>query len=522
MLPDSHDEKRSWRSSRWVPVFAGMMVELCGGSIYIPSLYTTDLKNRFFGGSSGQASIETLVFACNLGNWFPAAGFFQDSRFGGGTSTTLIASALTIVGYVGLWAWSAKLFSPPFWLIWVFWFIWGHGSGWFDNAAVTMVAKNFPKQRGRAMGLIKAFYGLGGSVLTTVYNLFFFEDTTSFMLFLAIFLGTLGILSSSFIYNVPDDMRNEHDGHRKRFMFGLVDVICLAFFLMSMNIVSVAAGTSFGLKLASFAGSMVFLFVLLVMVYGSRNSTVDALDATDLTVGQQAPARDVTVGEALRMLDTYLMFTIMFVGMGCGLVVLNNGGQMVGSLSGSEETTTVLVSLLSVANCFGRIAFGVVPDALSHFFSRPIFIVFNMALLIVSQLFLAFATVETLFVGAIIAGFSYGGFWTLAPSMIADLFGTKNFASLYNIFAIAVSCGSLVFSTILCARLYDWQAQAHPGKTQSDCVGPTCFRWTNLICAGAGVAGLLLAVALHVRVKRASPERIQSSLAAASLQPPIR
>lgn len=517
----SMEDKQSWYSSRWVPVFAGMMVELCGGSIYIPSLYTSDLKSRFFGGPAGQSSIETLVFACNLGNWFPAAGFFQDSRFGGGTSTTLIACALTFVGYMGLWAWSAEFITPPFWLVWVFWFIWGHGSGWFDNAAVTMVAKNFPKQRGRAMGLIKAFYGLGGSVLTTAYNLFFFEETTSFLLFLAIFLSALGVMSSFFIFDVPDEVRNEHDGHQRRFVFGLLDVICLACFLMAMNVASVAFGTSFGIKAAAFLGSMVFMLSLLVLVYGSRTASEHAFDTRDLTGGENATLRDVTLGQAFRMLDTYLMFCIMFVGMGVGLVVLNNAGQMVGSLEGSQETNTILVSLMSVANCFGRIAYGVVPDVLSHRLSRPFFIAVNMVLLISGQLLLACASIETLFIGGMVAGFSYGGFWTLAPSMVADLFGTKNFASLYTSFTIAVSSGSLIFSTLLCARLYDLEAQSHPAKTQSDCLGPTCFRLTNFICAGAGVVGLAVAVLLHVRVKLRSREMVAAaSMRGTSLQPP--
>jgi len=119
----------SWDSSRWLPVVAGMMLQICGGSIYITGLYTNDLKARFFQTSKGQSQIEDLVFACNLGNWLPAAGFFQDSRFGGPRNTAVLGLLLTFCGYLGMWAWSSGQLSMTYWEVWLCWFLWGHGSG---------------------------------------------------------------------------------------------------------------------------------------------------------------------------------------------------------------------------------------------------------------------------------------------------------------------------------------------------------------------------------------------------------
>merc|ERR1711974_6973 len=139
---------------------------------------------------------------------------------------------------------------------------------------------------------------------------------------------------------------------------------------------------------------------------------------------------------------------IMFVGMGSGLIVLNNSNQMVKAIGGDQNSNAILVSLISIASCFGRISFGVAPDVLGSFAPRPVFIALNCMLMVLAHALLSFATMPGLWSGAVLAGFSYGGFWTLGPSMISEIFGTKHFATLYNFMSLAVSLGSLVFSSL--------------------------------------------------------------------------
>ena len=50
------------------------------------------------------------------------------------------------------------------------------------------------------------------------------------------------------------------------------------------------------------------------------------------------------------------------LGMGSGLVLLNNMGQLVAALGGTQGPA-VYVSLFSIMNCAGRIAFGCAPIA---------------------------------------------------------------------------------------------------------------------------------------------------------------
>ena len=49
-------------------------------------------------------------------------------------------------------------------------FLWQHGSAWLDIANVSSAVANFPRDRGLAIGLIKALFGLSSSLIALVYS----------------------------------------------------------------------------------------------------------------------------------------------------------------------------------------------------------------------------------------------------------------------------------------------------------------------------------------------------------------
>ena len=203
---DDVDNAGFLKGNRWLVLVFGMFSELCGGSIYVPGLYISDVQSLWFPGS-GETEVQNLVFASNLGNWMPWAGFFYDWRHGGPVRTVLMASLFSFVGYGGLYLLSTVDGGKhaSFWPLAIFWFIWGTGSGWYDNAAVSTTAHNFKHHRGRAMGLVKSFYGLSGSIIATLYLAFFpsSDAAPAFLLFLGIFLLVLGCASAPIIRRLP-------------------------------------------------------------------------------------------------------------------------------------------------------------------------------------------------------------------------------------------------------------------------------------------------------------------------------
>ena len=183
--------------NRWVPLVVGMYLEICGGSVYITSLYLTTVKDLWFP-DNGDADMmmQQLVFASNLGCWLPFAGLFFDSRVGGPRNTVLVGAVLTLLGYGGLWLCAAHPTLNNFGLLWIFWFMWGHGAGYFDCAVIATSAHNFPGARGKVMGVVKAFYGLSGSLLTQIYRAFFSGDgqVPGFLLFLGLAQSAFAVM----------------------------------------------------------------------------------------------------------------------------------------------------------------------------------------------------------------------------------------------------------------------------------------------------------------------------------------
>ena len=121
--------------NRWTPLVAGMYLELCGGSVYITSLYLATVKELWFASRADATLLmQQLVYASNLGCFLPLAGIFYDSRHGGPRNTVYVGAALTLLGYGGVWLCASYPRYSSFGLLWVFWFLWGHGTGYFDNA----------------------------------------------------------------------------------------------------------------------------------------------------------------------------------------------------------------------------------------------------------------------------------------------------------------------------------------------------------------------------------------------------
>ena len=284
------------RLSRFRVLAAGLVLELCGGSIYIVSLYLHEVQAKWFPSDTHSLDkVESLAFACNLGNWIPLGGFFYDSRIGGPKRTVVIACILTLVGYGGLYLCSVDMpvggySGTNIWLLRLLWFAWGHGSGYFDCACIATTAYNFPRERGAAMGVVKALYGLSGAILTQPYLCFFAQPggAPAFLAFLAIGLSALGICAMPFVAQVrftPSMMQADRPAERLRYAFVVILVLALAL---------ATAGILRSLKLGSAALSYTMLgvsvagvFALLTVAYGgsvaSSSIGADTREATQDT-----------------------------------------------------------------------------------------------------------------------------------------------------------------------------------------------------------------------------------------------
>ena len=79
------------------------------------------------------------------------------------------------------------------------------------------------------------------------------------------------------------------------------------------------------------------------------------------------------------------------------------------------------------------------------------------------HIFIGLGLPGAMYVGTLLIGLGYGAHWAVGPATASELFGLRNFGSLYNFLTLANPAGSLVFSGLIASRIYDREAekQAH-------------------------------------------------------------
>ena len=107
------------------------------------------------------------------------------------------------------------------------------------------------------------------------------------------------------------------------------------------------------------------------------------------------------------------------------------------ALSSPDSDGAVFVAVLSVANCFGRLLVGASSQRLERTFPRPFFLFITTAVMALSMLYMAFASVDMLYFGCVIVGLAYGSYWALLPSITSDLFGQNSLSANYNFLSLS-------------------------------------------------------------------------------------
>jgi len=149
---------------RWTNLGACLVVILAGGTVYSFGAYSNTLKARL---GLGQAQLEAAALSANVGNYIGVAGFFYD-RFGAVASVKFGASLIGL-GYGAQWLLMARgggAYGPgdATGLLCVCCFVWGHGSGYLDCAAVGADAAR-TRGRGDSTADALARRGAGDRVL---------------------------------------------------------------------------------------------------------------------------------------------------------------------------------------------------------------------------------------------------------------------------------------------------------------------------------------------------------------------
>ncbi|KAJ7546840.1 hypothetical protein O6H91_08G056500 [Diphasiastrum complanatum] len=239
---------------------------------------------------------------------------------------------------------------------------------------------------------------------------------------------------------------------------------------------------------------------------------------TELTT-RPSRGEDHTLIQALSSLDFWLVFLVATCGLGTGLMVIDNLGQLGASLGYSPVRVSTFVSLVSIWNFLGRVGFGFMSEILMQRkgVPRPLFYAVISAISMIVNVIMALNVSGSLYIGSILIGMSFGAQMPVLYSIVSEVFGLRFFGTLYNVATLASPLGTYLLSVRAAGRLYDQEASKEwehrqalspaapsPALHTSSamlCHGAHCYRVSFFLMAAVSGFGCLLSLILSLRTR---------------------
>ncbi|MDP2588798.1 OFA family MFS transporter [Vibrio splendidus] len=163
------------------------------------------------------------------------------------------------------------------------------------------------------------------------------------------------------------------------------------------------------------------------------------------------PARNYIWKEMLATKQFYLLWFTYAFGAAAGLMIIANITSIAAEQANILEGAYLIVTL-SIFNSAGRLVSGLLSDKIGALKTLAIALgLQTINMLLFSQ----FVSSPTLMVGAALAGIGYGTLLAVFPSIMADLYGLKNFGANYGVLYTAWGIGGFI-GPILAAISVDW------------------------------------------------------------------
>ncbi|KAJ9704411.1 hypothetical protein PVL29_002809 [Vitis rotundifolia] len=515
---------------KWLGFVTAVWVQSISGNNYTFSNYSDALKSLM---ALTQLQLNNLSVAKDMGKAFGLLAGLASDRLSP-PMMLLIGSIEGFVGYGVQWLVVSRKIQPlPYWQMCIFLCMGGNSTTWMNTAVLVTCIRNFRTNRGPVSGILKGYVGLSTAIFTDLCSALFADDPATFLLMLAIVPLLVCLSAILFLREVPPSSTAADEKEETKF-FNLFNVaaVVVAVYLLTFDV----TGSHGRLLSQGFAVVLLFLLAcpLSIPLYcmlqdfyrsGSKpSSDIEGL-ITETLLSQNsqpemaAPAseekvepvveikrprpsigEDHTIIEAISTTDFWILFASFLCGVGTGLAVMNNMGQM--GLALGYVDVSIFVSLTSIWGFFGRILSG----SVSEYFirkagtPRPFWNAASQILMAVGYVLMAMALPGSLYIGSIVVGICYGVRLAVTVPVASELFGLKYYGLIYNILILNLPLGSFLFSGLLAGFLYDAHATgtAEGGNT---CIGPHCYRLVFVVMAFACIIGFGLDILLAIRTK---------------------
>ncbi|EGN92319.1 hypothetical protein SERLA73DRAFT_191271 [Serpula lacrymans var. lacrymans S7.3] len=473
-------------TSRIITLLGSVLVALSSGTNYVSSAYAPQLGARLH---LSHTQLNVIGLAGNMGVYSsgPIWGRIVDGR---GPRIPLIgAFGFLLMGYIGIKRVfdvgvpsndiSISIFSII--ILVVCGFMTGLGGNAGLASAINTTAKSFPdKARASTTGLVLSGFGLSAFYFSTIANTAFPGDTSSFLLVLAFGTALPMVIGFFIVRPIPlpssekvsslEDGTNEH-GYRPvpnvesspvfsgnndsqtRLLTQAHNVEDNSLLPRHEYDESVASG-----YLAPQTSDAVEM---------SGNSSVSAR-RRDSRGSAHRSIRDLVSGDSFPNIygkqlwmtaDFWLIFTIMSLLSGTGIMYINNVGSISQALyaEGSPSYDEVeasrwqaaQVSTISIGNFLGRVLIGLISDFTKGRLGLPrsycLFIV--STLFVISQIAaINVFDVAHLWRASALLGVAYGSLFGLCPTIVIEWFGLAHLSENWGYVSLSPLVGGNLFS----------------------------------------------------------------------------
>ncbi|KAJ1398986.1 Nodulin-like [Sesbania bispinosa] len=512
-------------ASKWLGFVAAVWIQAISGNNYTFSNYSDALKSLMH---LTQIQLNNLSVAKDVGKAFGLLAGLASDRFPT-WAILLIGSIEGLIGNGVQWLVVSHRIQPlPYWQMCIFLCMGGNSTTWMNTAVLVTCMRNFRRNRGPVSGILKGYVGLSTAIFTDLCSALFADDPASFLIMLSVVPFAVCLTGVFFLREVPPaDSTAAQDKEESRYfgLFNAVAVVVAVYLLVygfvpnPSTLVSRVFAVVLLLLLAAPLGIPVYSYFKArfkpgLDIEGRVNEPLirsqdegNEMEADnrvnkETEVIRRGPVvgEEHTIVEALKTLDFWILFVSFLCGVGTGLAVMNNMGQIGLALGYSD--VSIFVSLTSIWGFFGRIISG----SVSEYFikkaatPRPLWNAASQIVMAVGYILLALAMPGSLYIGSTIVGICYGVRLAITVPTASELFGLKYYGLIYNILILNLPLGSFLFSGLLAGILYDMEATTTAGGGNT-CIGAHCYRLVFIIMTAACIVGFLLDILLSIRTK---------------------
>jgi MFS transporter, OFA family, oxalate/formate antiporter len=149
--------------SRWIPVLACVVIQLCLGTAYIWSVFQSGIAAKLFHGDNAAAALTFSLLLGVLTVGSTVGGRLQDKS--GPRPVVMWGGIVLGLGFILA---SFTTSAAP-WMLWVaYGVIGGFGMGMIYSTLIACCQKWFPDKRGMVTGIIVSALGFGGVIFTPI------------------------------------------------------------------------------------------------------------------------------------------------------------------------------------------------------------------------------------------------------------------------------------------------------------------------------------------------------------------